>query len=492
MTKLIISREVGTLFPTHCELLFDKSNLIYSNKNSVGKTTLIRFLLFALGFKIPSTKFVNMMLYETDLEVIIKEKKYIVHRFENGTDLKDENGSVIKHYYLENKEERDSLLMFVFELQNINLIKPLLGVFYVDQDNGWELSNKGIVIQYNKFDVLDLVSAFIDNSVNDVDAELIRVRQDISKYSTLLKLLNVEKKEIDKQYVYNDSIFDGAYVELKSKQSFLISKKNRIEKIIKKTNDIIEDNTNIVNNIELFNILVKKDGLEPFILKKDDIYHFNINNDILLSQLNDLKAKLNEINHQLSKIRQDIKKVTPMISVSEVSNNAVASLREANISEESLSNIILELKKEQSALKDKRSAIIKNNQTLYQSLSKCILKRIRDLGHYDKVLQNDLLTTNAQLFFSGTELHDICFAYNLGCIDFFKEKTGVTLPIILDSPGSGERVIDNLNKLINYLMINYSDHQIIISTTNNINQDGFAIKTELNGYALDGAFKQYQ
>lgn len=32
------------------------ANLIYSEKNSCGKTTLVRFILYALGYSIPSTK----------------------------------------------------------------------------------------------------------------------------------------------------------------------------------------------------------------------------------------------------------------------------------------------------------------------------------------------------------------------------------------------------------------------------------------------------
>ena len=33
----------------------NKTNIIYSKKNSSGKTTLIRLLLYALGFNIPNT-----------------------------------------------------------------------------------------------------------------------------------------------------------------------------------------------------------------------------------------------------------------------------------------------------------------------------------------------------------------------------------------------------------------------------------------------------
>lgn len=34
----------------------DSVNLIYSTKNSRGKTTLLRFLLYGIGYPIPNTK----------------------------------------------------------------------------------------------------------------------------------------------------------------------------------------------------------------------------------------------------------------------------------------------------------------------------------------------------------------------------------------------------------------------------------------------------
>ena len=46
----------------------DSTNMIYSDKNSVGKTTLVRALLYALGYSVPSTKglkFDDMEFYMT-------------------------------------------------------------------------------------------------------------------------------------------------------------------------------------------------------------------------------------------------------------------------------------------------------------------------------------------------------------------------------------------------------------------------------------------
>ena len=55
------------------EVIFDKNTLITSDANARGKTTLLRFLLHSLGYKIPSTKKVNMM--ERFTEVYVRNSK---------------------------------------------------------------------------------------------------------------------------------------------------------------------------------------------------------------------------------------------------------------------------------------------------------------------------------------------------------------------------------------------------------------------------------
>ena len=42
-----------------------QENLIYSQKNTKGKTTLMRWLLFALGYNIPNTKGINFSKNES-------------------------------------------------------------------------------------------------------------------------------------------------------------------------------------------------------------------------------------------------------------------------------------------------------------------------------------------------------------------------------------------------------------------------------------------
>ena len=48
-------------------------NLIHSDKNSKGKTTLLRFMLYALGYNIPNTK--KIKFNQCEVELIVENEK---------------------------------------------------------------------------------------------------------------------------------------------------------------------------------------------------------------------------------------------------------------------------------------------------------------------------------------------------------------------------------------------------------------------------------
>ena len=59
-------------------------NIVYSKKNSAGKTTLLRLLAYALGYQIPSTRGIRFSDYETILTVIgDNDNEFILTRNRN-------------------------------------------------------------------------------------------------------------------------------------------------------------------------------------------------------------------------------------------------------------------------------------------------------------------------------------------------------------------------------------------------------------------------
>ena len=91
---------------------FDSKNLIYSKANSKGKTTLLRFILYAIGYQIPATEGIgefDKMSFEINIE---NQKKIIVYReAENVKVLID--GNIAQNYILPLQEtELFTLILF--------------------------------------------------------------------------------------------------------------------------------------------------------------------------------------------------------------------------------------------------------------------------------------------------------------------------------------------------------------------------------------------
>lgn len=60
------------------------ANLIFSKRNSCGKTTLVRLMLYALGYSVPSTKKIKFEKCFTKLELVLDTEKRVFLTRENS------------------------------------------------------------------------------------------------------------------------------------------------------------------------------------------------------------------------------------------------------------------------------------------------------------------------------------------------------------------------------------------------------------------------
>ena len=125
----------------------NKNTLIFSNENSVGKTTLLRIILYSLGFKIPGTKlfpiekykYKTQIITDTGREIILIRESinYIVRKEKKQQDD-------LETYCL--PDQLDQLHSILFNTEDVNILDNILGTFYLDQEKGWTLLNRGVVI----------------------------------------------------------------------------------------------------------------------------------------------------------------------------------------------------------------------------------------------------------------------------------------------------------------------------------------------------------
>lgn len=86
-----------------------------------------------------------------------------------------------------------------------------------------------------------------------------------------------------------------------------------------------------------------------------------------------------------------------------------------------------------------------------------------DVGDADTNNLNYLFTSNLKVL-SGALLHKTVFSFRLAYITEVRNVLGVRLPILLDSPSGKEIDPQNVQRMIDILKRDFSDHQIIIAS----------------------------
>lgn len=118
-----------------------KANLIHSENNSCGKTTLLRFVLYGLGYNIPNTRKIKFNSCDVELFVCLDNGERIKLVRCNAITLVLHTDESQQTFVL--PEQENELHSRLFGTQNADILSNLLGAFYLDQEKGWTLLNRG-------------------------------------------------------------------------------------------------------------------------------------------------------------------------------------------------------------------------------------------------------------------------------------------------------------------------------------------------------------
>ena len=225
---------------------FGKKTLIWSSNNSNGKTTLIRFILYSMGFDVPSTRKINFAKYNTIIELSEPNVKITRKRELLKVIYEDRE----KSFNL--SSESINAIGSIFGLNNVKIIKNILGAFYIDQDKGWTLLNRGkVTSSIIKFDIDDFIIGVSDYDTIEYDTSIENMKNEIKRYEAIL---NIVKLSEEHQEGYKR---DNNVINLKCKKA-------NIEFFMKEINDQIEEletllgnNMNLINIVESYRLCVK-------------------------------------------------------------------------------------------------------------------------------------------------------------------------------------------------------------------------------------------
>lgn len=440
-----------------------KVNLVHSLKNSTGKTTLLRLVLYSLGYNIPNTR--KMKFERCEVESVIDTETsgaiillrtaadYIVTTI-NG----NRNTFVLP-------EQQHQLHALIFGTDNKDVLDNLLGAFYLDQEKGWTLLNRGVVIGSIRFNIEALIRGLSGRDCTDLLNTEVRLSRELEKYRQISSVAKYQEKiEKESDYIAIDPYSEKLEIELER----LTMEKNLIKKELRRVDRAISDNRQFKKFISEMKLLVKTPEGKKIPVTSENIVGYDDNIDYLIAKHKLVSAKLSDVLENIKGIELQHEKEAQQLAfwksesltesfdrkISNISINPVTIKREINQLENKLSNI-------RRSISDRTRV----NNSIVSEMYEAVIKYAIELGIGDDetMPQSYLFTSNLKEL-SGAVLHKTVFAFRLAYILMIEKVLKIKLPIILDSPSGKEIDKENIQLMINILKRDFSDNQIIIAS----------------------------
>ncbi|HDR4427061.1 TPA: hypothetical protein QCP92_002663 [Bacillus cereus] len=435
-------------------------NLIHSKKNSVGKSTLLRFLFYALGYNIPGTKRIKFHNCTVICNFDTGNNNMETQRLNNIITLNIDNED---HHSFILPNEEIHLQSLIWGTTNEAILKNILGAIYMDQDKGWTLLNRGTVIGGLHFNIEELVQGLSNRDVTELREKQKAVEVELKKYQQLQNIIDYKEHLAESA---NNIDFPNYTSELENQIQLLTFDKNELENKLKSIEEVKKENIQFTNFIEKMRLVVKDEdtGISIPVTKKT-IVHFDDNQRYIDTRYNMIKIKLTSINAELSKLKQRLTESYNLIDVQSEIEKFDSQIAHLNINPEQIRKIINNLKRENNKLK--KSILDKTivNNIIVDNLHKSITRFALKLGVIDVINPNtDYIFTSDLKSLSGAVLHKVVFSFKMAYILEIQKILDIKLPIVLDSPSGREVDQENISETMNILMEEFTENQVIIAS----------------------------
>lgn len=446
-------------------------NLVHSVSNTVGKTTLLRLLLHALGFSIPSTKGFDFEKCTTICKITTERHGAVELTRDHRSVLTFHTDADKKIYVL--PDQLTELRSELFSCNNEDIAGNLLGVIYCDQEKGWTLLNRGKVIGSNSFNIEALIRGISDVNCQEELLFLKNLERDVSRLQGIMSVSKLQQK------LQNDSgaIAPKTYEEeVDSELAKLSILKSSYEKEIKSLDAALSDNKKMRNFIDKMKIMVKDSEGKIILVDSSNVVGLEETIDYLVAQRRHLAARLHAVNVQISKFQKTLVKEQQQMefwSKETIIDSYERSILNVPISADSINESLADKKKEISRVKKRIAELTRSNSKVIFSLHGNVVKYAKMLGlasEGEEIASSFLFTSNLKVL-SGALLHKTVFAFRLAYILEVEKKLGIKLPIILDSPKGKEVDEKNVETMMQILQSDFSGHQIIIASIYKYNFD---------------------
>ena len=432
---------------------FSKYTQIYSERNSQGKTSLIRFIIYGLGYNIPITSGINPDGYKVKLTLSLKNEEIKMIREKNSVFVTKPTESRT----ISVTDDNNYLLSYIFESTNNRLLSNILGTFYIDQERGWVIFNRGNVIGRQNFSIDELLYG-LQNLDTDIFTRKREIGKQIENYSNVLKLYNANIPLED--FINHYDTIDGKIVDFNKSIDNLTIELNTHKKIknsylnIKKQN---KEMWNYINSLGLYIVI----NDQRYKLTKDIIEGLDENTDYIDAKIKNEEIQIAAIQNEINKINEKIKELySKGIVLSKIKIKPVTQCLKIDIKTAEIQLRVLKDQKKEIEEEIKTNTSNSEYKTL---MNQYLENYCNELG-ISNILDKDRLIQSSDFSkITGAESQKLLLAYRCAMLRTTSEYLDVNLPLIIDSINR-ETDKESLDMMLRFIFKEFSEHQIILST----------------------------
>ena len=441
----------------------DGNNLIHSLANSKGKTTLLRLMLYSIGYSVPNTKHIKFENCKVESQITLDSGEVLVLCRESRDYIELKLNDSVTTYVLPSDES--ALHKIIFKANYPELINNLLGIFYFDQEKGWTLLNRGVVIGSIRFNIEELIRGIAEIDCSELYRQKETKRQDLLKYKQMFSVskyqetIDAESKNLAEES-YN-SLIDSKINQCKIQHNMLKTELCRIDKVLK-------ENKHFRNFIAEIGLLVQAPNKEIFAVTEDNIIGLNDTIDFLVAKRKLIASQYNQIQSEISELEKERRTEEQQLSffdnvetISEIFDKRISSIP---INEVAVKKGIAKLEKEIADINLKIRKLTRSANTVISSIFNTTKKYLQELGIDESHNTEKYLFTSNLKELSGAILHKTVFAFRLACLLEVEKHLNIKFPIILDSPSGKEIDKQNIEAMVEILKRDFANNQIIIAS----------------------------
>ena len=438
-------------------------NLIFSKENSKGKTTLLRFVLYSLGYNIPNTRKIRFDRCEVVTTIFVDNVgKVVLSRCSNDFIETTVTGEK-KTYIL--PDQLHDLHRIIFGTDNADVLNNILGAIYADQEKGWTLLNRGTAIGNIRFNIEELIRGLSGCDCSDLIRKETQLSKELSKYRQMASVAKYREEIIaESGTLVSDSYSiesDATIAQLLMQQKALQSELRRIDKSL-------SDNKRVRQYVAEMKLTVQLPDGTIFPITADSIVGLADTIDFLIAKRKIVSADLRSVMHQLANVQKEQENESEQLaffqseSMIDIFDRRIASVPiDAGAIDKEIKRLVKMLK----SVREEISRMTKSDTGVVMSLYENMVKYASELGvgNSESIASSYLFTSNLKEL-SGAVLHKTVFAFRLAYITEIEKHLGIKLPIILDSPSGKEVDQANIRLMVNILKRDFSGNQIIIAS----------------------------